>query len=125
MQHAGAITARLIQVEQTRQGPGVFSRVQRQVPITLGVVRQTGIAEPGTAFERQPQNQVHALSGAESMQRLRQGLHGGAMVLRRAVGGGNEYGGDLRVGANFIFQQRQIKAVGVEAAFDCQLHVGH
>ncbi|MNI46607.1 hypothetical protein D3C73_1010790 [compost metagenome] len=99
--------------------------MQGQIPVTLGIVGQLRIAEPGTALERQPENQVHALPGAQAMQRLGQGLHSGAVVLGRAVGGGDQHSGNLRIGADFVFQHRQVEAIGIEAAFDRHLHVGH
>ena len=125
MQHARAITALLVQVEKTGQGPRVFGGMQRQVPITLGVIRQVRVAEPRAALEGQPQNQVHALPAAQAMQGLGQGLHGSAAVLGGAVGGGDQHGGNLRIGTRFLFEDGQVKPPGVKAAFDRYLHIGH
>ncbi|MOA43102.1 hypothetical protein D3C78_1652220 [compost metagenome] len=47
------------------------------------------------------------------------------MVLGGAVGGGDQHGGYLWIGADFVLKHRQIQAVGVEAALDRYLHVGH
>jgi hypothetical protein len=46
-------------------------------------------------------------------------------MLGRAVGGGDQHRGDLRVCADLVFQHRQVQAVGIEAALDRHLHVGH
>ena len=125
MQHPRAVAALLIQIEQTRQRARVFSGVQRKPPITLGIIRQTRIAEPGATLERQPQNQVHALPGTEPVQCLRQCLHGRAMVLRGAVGGSDQHGSDLRIGFYLIFEHLQIQPARVEAALHRHLHIGH
>ncbi|MNP44090.1 hypothetical protein D3C76_1379380 [compost metagenome] len=47
------------------------------------------------------------------------------MVLGGAVGGGNQHGGDLWIGADLTFQHRQIQTIRIEASLDRHLHVSH
>ncbi|MNN13314.1 hypothetical protein D3C81_1263430 [compost metagenome] len=124
MEHAGAVTAFLIQIEQPRERAAVLSSVQRQLPVALGVVGQARVAQLRTALESKAQHQVHALPGAKTMQGLGQGLHSLAQVLCSAVGRGDQDGGDLRVRAHLFFQQPQVEAIGIQAALDRQLHIG-
>ena len=63
--------------------------------------------------------------GCPGFQRLGQGLHRRAVVLRGTVGGCDQHGGNLRIGADLFLQQLEVQPLGIEAALDRHLHVGH
>ena len=90
----------------------------------FGVVGQAWVAQAGTAFEGQPQHQVHALRRPQALQRLSQGLYRADAVLGSAVGSRNQHSGDLRVSAHLLLKQFEVQSARVKAALDRQLHIG-